>query len=130
MIDLFSLHMILLYAVFYGITMKVADLFNEHEFKWFKHADVLFGSLWGIFGALLVISNMIIGNVILAMIIAFLIRRRIDHINHAIAVIIIFIVFLVYVAFNPIIFVTFFFLLCLPAIFDLLYNQILPLLLL
>lgn len=109
MIDLFSLPMILLYAVLYGVTMKIADLLNEHGLKLFKFSNVLFGVIWGLFGALLVLSNPIIANIVLAMSMAFLIRRRIDYLNHAIAVTIIFVTFLFYSSIAIPLFLVFYF---------------------
>jgi len=102
MIDLFATHFIILYAISYGVTMKIADLFDEHGLKeWFKGSRILFGFLWGIFGALLVISNVYVANVILAMILAFIVRMRVDYLNHAIATLIIIISFLFYSSFEP-----------------------------
>ncbi len=109
MIDFFSPILILIYAALYGITMKVADLMNEHGLKWFKYSNLLFGTACGFFGALLVFSNMIIANLILAMSIAFLTRRRIDCLNHAIALSIIIIAFVFYSQINIIFFIIFYF---------------------
>ena len=92
--NIFSVPMIILYALLYGITMKVADLLDEHGLKWFKGSDILFGFLWGLFGALLVLSNNIIANIILAMNLAFIIRYRLDYLNHQIAASIIIITFI------------------------------------
>jgi len=88
--------------------MKIADLLDEHHLKWFKGSDLLFGFLWGIFGSLLIIGNNTIANIILAMNIAFIIRKRIDYLNHAIAVSIIIITFLFYGIFNIILFLIFY----------------------
>ena len=51
MIDLFSLPIILIFAALYGITMKIADLLDEHGLKWFKGSAIIFGILWGLFGS-------------------------------------------------------------------------------
>lgn len=108
MIDWFATHFIILYAILYGVTMKIADLFDEHGLKeWFKGSRILFGFLWGIFGALLIISNVYVANVLLAMILAFIVRMRIDYLNHAIATLIIIISFLFYGSFEPLIFFIF-----------------------
>lgn len=109
MIDLFSIPTILLYAVLYGVTMKIADLLDEHGLRLFKYGDLLFGVLWGSFGALLILSNPIIANIILAMNIAFLIRRRIDYLNHAIAITIILMTFLFSASINFALFIVFYF---------------------
>ena len=109
MIDFFTTPFIILYAILYGITMKVADLFNEHGLKWFKGANILFGILWGVFGVLLVLSHNTIANIILAMNIAFIIRNRLDYLNHQIATSIIIISFLFFATFQSWLFLTFFF---------------------
>lgn len=67
--------------------MKVADLLDEHGLRWFKGADIFFGILWGGFGALIILSNNLLANIYLAMILAFIIRRKIDYFNHGIAVV-------------------------------------------
>ena len=46
MIDLFSPFFVVIYAILFGITMKIADLLDEHGLKSFKGADILFGFLW------------------------------------------------------------------------------------
>jgi hypothetical protein len=86
--------LILIYSILFGITMKVADLLDEHGLKWFKGSTILFGILWGFFGILLILSNNILANVILAMIIGFILRFRIDYLNHGIAASMILITFL------------------------------------
>jgi len=106
--NLFSIPMIILYALLYGITMKIADLLDEHGLKWFKGSAILFGFLWGIFGALLVLSNNIIANIMLAMNLAFVIRNRLNYINHQIAASIIIVSFLFSAVFNPILFISFY----------------------
>lgn len=99
---------IIVAAILYGITMKVADLLDEHGLKWFRGSAILFGILWGTFGAALVISNNTIANIILAMNVAFIIRQRLDYLNHQIAASIIIITFLFVAAFNPILFIIFY----------------------
>ena len=106
--NLFSIPMIILYALLYGITMKIADLLDEHGLKWFKGSAILFGFLWGIFGALLVLSNNIIANIMLAMNLAFVIRNRLNYINHQIAASIIIIIFLFSSVFNLVLFLSFY----------------------
>lgn len=106
--NLFSNPMIIFYALLFGITMKVADLFDEHGLKWFKGSAILFGFLWGGFGALLVLSNNLIANIMLAMSLAFLVRNRLEYLNHQIAVSIIVISFLFSSVFNPILFLSFY----------------------
>lgn len=102
--------MIILRAVCYGITMKIADLLDEHWLKLFPYASILFGIARGFFGLLLILySSAVIGNIMLAMNIAFIIRGRLDFLNHQIATSIIIIWFLLYSAFLPQVFLLFYF---------------------
>ena len=105
---LFSNFLIIIYALLFGVTMKIADLLDEHGLKWFKGDAIIFGFLWGIFGSLLILSNNLVANIILAMNIAFIIRNRLDYINHQIAATIIIITFLFSQVFQPILFSIFF----------------------
>jgi hypothetical protein len=109
MIELFSLSMILVYSAFFGITMKIADLLDEHGLRLFKGDAILFGFIWGFFGALLVLSRVDIANITLAMILAFLIRMRLDYRNHVIASTIIIITFIWKSIFDMQLFFIFFF---------------------
>jgi len=109
MVDFFSIPTTLIYAALYGVTMKIADLLDEHGLKLFKYSNLLFGALWGSFGALLILNHPIVANIILAMNVAFLIRRRIDYLNHAIAITIILITFLFYGSIEPVLFLVFYF---------------------
>lgn len=101
--------MLLIYSACFGATMKVADLFDEHGMKsWFKGDHIVFGVLWGFFGILLVLSRPDIASVVLAMILAFLVRMRIDYRNHAIATVMIIVAFIYKSIFNPTLFFLFF----------------------
>ena len=101
--------LIIIYAALYGITMKVADLLNEHGLKLFRGSNVLFGIVFGLSTVFLILSNVVVANILLAMCIAFLIRGRIDYVNHAIAMTIIIVAFLNYSAFDLPLFLTFYF---------------------
>jgi len=85
MIDFFSTPMIILYVVLFGSTMKIADLFDEHGLKWFKGSNILFGILFGSFGALLIFSNNLLTNFFIAMLIHWTLRYRIDCLGHGFA---------------------------------------------
>ena len=98
----------IIYALFFGITMKIADLLDEHGLKWFKGSQILFGFLWGIFGILLINTNNTIANIIIAMSLAFLVRNRLEYLNHQIAVSIIIIGYLFISIFNPTLFFAFY----------------------
>jgi len=106
--NLFSNLLIILSAFLFGITMKIADLFDEHGLKDFKGCNILFDVLWGIFAGILIFSNNIIANIILAMNLAFLVRNRLEYLNHQIATSIVIISFLFNSIFNPILFFTFY----------------------
>lgn len=104
-----TLPYLIIYAALYGVTMKIADLFNEHRMRsWFKGSNIVFGILWGIFGGLLILSNIHVANVLLAMIVAFIFRMRIDYRNHAIATVIIITTFLLFREVEPSTFLIFF----------------------
>lgn len=92
----------------FGLTMKVADLLDEHGLKWFKFSDLLFGLLWGCFGVFMVIAHPILGNLVLATVLAFLVRNRLDYLNHQIAAVIIILGFILFGTFNVTIFLVFF----------------------
>lgn len=83
-----------LLALLYGITMKLADLFNEHGLRWFRGDAAVFGLLWGIFGSLLVLTNPIVSNALVAQMACYVIRRLLDYWNHAVAATMIIVTFL------------------------------------
>jgi len=104
-----SLPMIIVYALLYGVTMKIADLLNEHGLKWFKGSGIVFGILWGLFGSLLVVSDVTVANVILAMVLVYILRGLVDYKNHALATVMIILSFLAFSNFQYGIFFIFFF---------------------
>jgi hypothetical protein len=92
--DSFHLVLTILFAALYGATMKIADLFNEHGMKpWFPGSGLIFGILWGVFGSLLILVDRQVATTLLAMILAFIIRMRIDYRNHALATVLMIITF-------------------------------------
>jgi hypothetical protein len=87
---------VILISALWGVTEKMADLLNEHGLKWFRGANILFGILWGSFLSLLVINqNVIISNLTFAMLLAYILRYRIDYLNHGIAAVIVIFTFLI-----------------------------------
>lgn len=97
-----------LLAAIYGITMKVADLLDEHGLKLFKGSDILFGIMWGTSGAAIILfTDPVIASCILAMNVAFICRNRLDYLNHQIAATIIIAVGLVTHIATPGIFLVF-----------------------
>lgn len=83
--NLFSIPMILIYALLFGVTMKLADLLNEHGLKWFKGSAILFGFLWGLFGSLMILGNPILAIFLVALVIHWTLRYRLDYFNHGLA---------------------------------------------
>lgn len=83
--NLFIIPLIFLYAVIFGSAMKITDLLGEHGLKWFKGGALLFGILFGSFGALLILSNNLLANFFIAMLIHWVLRYRIDSFEHGIA---------------------------------------------
>ena len=106
--ELFSFSLVLLYAIVFGSTMKIADLLDEHGVKLFKGDALLFGLLWGVFGGLLILSRGDVANLLLARILAYLPRNRLDYVNHGIAGVIIILTFIWKAAFLPMLFFLFF----------------------
>lgn len=100
--------LIMLDAILYGITMKIADLLNEHGLKWFKGSAIVFGVLWGLAGSMLVLGDSTVANIVLAMNIAFIVRNRLDYANHRIAASMIIITFLLAQSAMPYVFLAFF----------------------
>lgn len=107
MIDFFSIPMIIIYALVFGSTMKIADLLGEHGLKWFKGSKIIFGFLYGGFGALMILSGNILSNFFIAMLIHWILRYRIDRLEHGFAAAIMLTAFVLNIPnfiFNPIIF--------------------------
>ncbi|GEM_PF-1287913 len=86
MIDvLFSIPLVFLYSILFGSCMKIADLLGEHGLKWFKGSTLLFGIIFGFFGALLILSGNVLANFLIAMLIHWTLRYRIDSLEHGFA---------------------------------------------
>ena len=79
-----------------AVTMKISDMLNEHGLKLFQHADIVFGILWGICGAGLVRIDTALANAMLAMMIGYVVRQRLDFKNHIIAFIIVTVSFILW----------------------------------
>lgn len=104
----FSLSALLIYATLLGATMKIADLLDEHGLKWFPGDKLLFGILWGFFGILLILARADIANILLARILVYIPRKRLDYFNHTMAALMIIITFLWKASFIPQLFFIFF----------------------
>ncbi len=94
MVELVSIGLILIYSALFGVFAKIADLLDEHGFKWFRGSAVLFGILWGVFFSLLIVSNNLVANFWMAILIHWILRRKIDFLNHGVAAAIILLVFI------------------------------------
>jgi len=73
---------------FLGISMKIADLLDEHGYKWFRHSDIIMGVIWGLLGAALIFYDNMLAILWISVALGFLIRCRIDYPNHGVAVVI------------------------------------------
>jgi hypothetical protein len=91
---------LIIYGIFFGVTMKISDLLNEHGKHWFKCDKMLFSVLCGISGGLIIFSDIVAAHVVLAMIVGFVLRKKIDYFNHAIAFLILISCFLFFINFN------------------------------
>ena len=98
----------ILFAALYGSCMKIADLLDEHGLKLFKGSKILFGILWGAFASLALFVDPVVANVMLADILGFIVRMRIDYRNHAIATVMVILTFIMYATFIPSVFFGFF----------------------
>lgn len=85
---------IIILSILFAVTMKIADNLNEHGLKLFKGANILFGFFWGIFGAFLILSNNLLTNLWIAVLIGWILRAKEDRLNHGIASTIILLVFI------------------------------------
>lgn len=97
-----NIFLLTLIAATCGITMKIADLLDEHGLKLFTGADIVFGMLWGLAASLLIVfGNAITGTIYIAMMIGFLIRHRLDYFNHQLAAAIVLVSGFVFLEFQP-----------------------------
>ena len=83
-------------GILLAISMKIADMLNEHGMKLFNYADLLFGIAWGTCGAFLVLLSTSLANAIMAMMIGYVTRKCLDYRNHIIAFIIIVFTFIIW----------------------------------
>jgi len=94
MVNLSSVIILLINSALFGLFTKLADLTDEHKKKFFKGDSLLFGFLWGIFGSLVIIGNPLLGSFYLAILFHWILRGKIDYLNHRIALLIILITFI------------------------------------
>ena len=84
----YRLFLLPILSIVFAITMKISDLLDEHGLHWFKGDALIFSILCAISGSLLIFIDDITAQMIFAMIISFVVRKRIDFFNHIIAFII------------------------------------------
>ncbi len=81
-----SLISVVVLSLLLGFCMKTADLLDEHGLKWFKFSPILFGILWGIIGALLLVYGDVgLSMFWLATFFTYIIKAQIDYFNHGVA---------------------------------------------
>ena len=85
---------IILASILLAIFMKIADNLNEHHLKMFNGANLLFGFLWGVCGSILILQHNILVNVWLAILLGWVVRAKVDRVNHGIGATIIFLTIL------------------------------------
>ena len=81
---------------------------NEHGLYLFYGDKLFFGLLWGVLGAVLILADNGVANVVFAMVLAFIVQMRIDHLNHAIAAVIVILAFAIAASVHTPTFVVFF----------------------
>jgi len=72
-------------SILFAVSMKLADLLNEHGLKLFKCSNIIFGIFWGLFGSLLILSDNFLANLWIAALIGWIFRGKEDYLNHGIA---------------------------------------------
>lgn len=73
----------------FGFTTDFADLLDEHGLKWFQFSDIIFGALWGFCGAYIILTNVTAGIFVVALVLYWLFRGKLDYPNHVVAGVII-----------------------------------------
>jgi hypothetical protein len=104
---LFIAPLVIVFAFLTGLTEKIADLLDEHRMKCFNGSNVLFGILFGVFGSLVIFSNNINANIMLAMVIGCILRGKVDYFNHQLSASIMLIAFFIGATFDFTIFAIF-----------------------
>lgn len=72
-------------AIIFGFAADMADLLDEHGLKWFKHADLLFGILWGAAGVVMMLLYPPTAIFLVGVVLYWIIVGKIDYLNHQIA---------------------------------------------
>jgi hypothetical protein len=75
---------VLVNAFLTGLFTKVADIANDDGFKVGNALNILFGILWGIFGALVVLGNTDIAAFYFGILLSWIHRYKLDNYSHGI----------------------------------------------
>ena len=76
---------VILISLLFGMSQKLADALNEHGTVLFKRANILFGIIFGITGALLISLNSTFAEFYLALVMYWLVAGKLDFFNHQLA---------------------------------------------
>lgn len=76
---------VILISLCFGISQKLADLFDEHGWKSSKLVSFAAGTIWGMLGSVLVLMDIYAALVITATVLYWLLRHKLDYFNHTFA---------------------------------------------
>lgn len=76
---------IILISFAFGITQKMADAANEHKVNLFKNYNIAWGVLFGISGAFIAVYDVFLTLYFIVLIIYWLIKNKLDYLNHQIS---------------------------------------------
>lgn len=79
----------ILAAILFGFSTDFADLLDEHGLKWFPGANIFFGILWGVAGAVMIFLIPSISAFVFGLLLYWILMEKIDYLNHLIATVII-----------------------------------------
>jgi hypothetical protein len=77
--------LIVLLSFCFGISQKLADLFDEHGWKSSRLVSFAAGTIWGVLGSLLVLMDIYAALVVTATVLYWLLRHKLDYFNHTFA---------------------------------------------
>lgn len=80
-----ELLIIIITAFCFGLSQKLADLFDEHGWITTKPIRMILGLVWGVIGSFLVLVNVYSALVICATVLYWLFRVKLDYTNHTVA---------------------------------------------
>lgn len=77
--------LVLLLSFCFGVSQKLADLFDEHGWKASQFVVHAAGIMWGVVGSALVILDVYSALVITSTVLYWLFRHKLDYLNHTFA---------------------------------------------